>query len=343
MEFATASSPHTQPTHSVRQVMLQVLYALTPGVIAHAYFFGWGVLVNIVIACAVALGAEAAMLRLRERPLQPYISDGSAVVTAVLLALALPPLAPWWLTTIGALFAIVVAKHLYGGLGYNPFNPAMAGYVVLLISFPRDMTQWLLPQMLTVHHLDFIETLRVIFTGHFTSPVVMDAITSATPLDTVKTQLGLNRTIGEIRADPLFGDYAGRGWEWIANWYALGGLWLLYKRIITWHIPVGVIGGLFSIALIAYLIDPDSHASALFHVFGGATMLCAFFIATDPVSAATTPRGRLFFGLGIGVLIYIIRTWGGYPDGVAFAVLLMNMVAPTIDYYTKPRVFGERR
>jgi electron transport complex protein RnfD len=169
----------------------------------------------------------------------------------------------------------------------------------------------------------------------------MDALTMATPLDTVKTELGLNSTVSEIvSGNAIFGDFSGVGWEWIGNWVLLGGVWLVYKRIITWHIPVSVIGSLFFISLLFFLHDPDVYPSPMFHIFGGATLLAAFFIATDPVSASTTPMGRIYYGAGIGLLIYVIRTWGGYPDGVAFAVLLMNMAAPTIDYYTQPRVFG---
>lgn len=338
----TTTVPLPTTSTDVGAVMRQVLYALIPGVLAYVWYFGPGVLINIALACAVALASEAAMLRLRDRPLRPYLSDYSAVVTAVLLALALPPLAPWWMTTVGVCFAIVVAKHLYGGLGFNPFNPAMVGYVVLLVSLPREMTQWLPPHILSTHPLGFMETLSVIFTGHAPDGVTLDALTSATPLDHVKTQLGLNKSLSEILTAPLFGDFGGRGWEWIDNGYALGGLWLLYRRVIDWRIPTGMLGALLGIALLFYLVDPDTHASPLFHLFSGAAMLGAFFIATDPVTAASTPRGRLLYGAGIGLITYLIRSFGGYPDGVAFAVLLMNMVAPMIDYATRPRVLGQR-
>jgi len=168
-------------------------------------------------------------------------------------------------------------------------------------------------------------------------------VTMATPLDSMFTQLDMQRTIGEIRQHPLWGDFGGKGWEWVGNWYLLGGLILLYKRVITWRIPVSMLGSLLAISMLFYLIDPDTHPFGLFHIFSGATLLGAFFIATDPVTAATTPRGQLIYGAGIGLLVFIIRSWGGYPDAVAFAVLLMNLAAPTIDYYTQPRVFGHRR
>lgn len=337
----TPAAPLLSSSTDVGAVMRQVLYALIPGVLAYVWYFGPGVLINVALACAVALVSEAAMLRLRNRPLRPFLSDYSAVVTAVLLALALPPLAPWWLTTVGTAFAIIIAKHLYGGLGFNPFNPAMVGYVVLLISFPRDMTQWLTLQTLSTHALNFPETLNAIFNGQLPDGIGFDALTGATPLDTVKTQLGQSKTLSEIRSAAQFGDFGGRGWEWIANWYALGGIWLLYRRVIAWQIPVGMLSALLAIALVFFLIDPDTHASPMFHLFSGAAMLGAFFIATDPVTASSTPRGRLIYGMGIGLLVYLIRSFGGYPDGVAFAVLLMNMAAPMIDYYTQPRVFGK--
>lgn len=340
MRFRTVSSPHVSPARSVSQVMRQVLYALVPGTLAVTWYFGWGVIVNILLASILALALEAGMLAIRGKPLKPFLSDGSAILTAWLLALAIPPLAPWWLTAVGIFFAIVIAKHLYGGLGYNPFNPAMIGYVVLLISFPREMTLWLPPAALAETHLGLGETLHAIFAG-LPSSLSWDALTMATPLDQVKTELGLNRTISEIRENPLFGQFGGQGWEWVANWWALGGLYLIYRRVIAWQIPVAMLVSLGAIATLFYLIDPDAHASATFHIFSGGAMLGAFFIATDPVTASTTPRGRLIYGAGIGVLTYVIRTWGGYPDGVAFSVLLMNMAAPTIDYYTQPRVFGQ--
>lgn len=341
MKLNTPSSPYIHSGKLVIGLMARVIVALIPAIIAYTWFFGWGLVINIVIATSTALLAEAIMLRLRQRPLMPFLTDGSAVVTAVLLAFCIPPLAPWWTTVLGTLFAIIVAKHLYGGLGYNPFNPAMAGYVMLLISFPLEMTRWVQPFALAEMQIGFIDTLRIIVLESYPFGLSVDAVTSATALDTVKTGLGLNQTVSEIIASQtIFGDFAGLGWEWVGNWIMLGGVWLIYKKVITWHIPFALIGSLFAIAFFFFLVDPDKYPSPMFHVFGGATLLAAFFIATDPVSASTTPLGRILFGAGIGILIYVIRTWGNYPDGVAFAVLLMNMAAPTIDYYTQPRVFG---
>ena len=338
------SSPHAQPQNSVSTVMLKVIYALIPGIFIFVIFFGWGIIINLLITLSTALATEALMLKLRKRPITPFLLDGSATVTALLLALALPTFAPWWLAFLGTGFAIIVAKHLYGGLGYNPFNPAMVGYAMLLIAFPREMTAWLPPidnALAQIYYLDWLDSLRFSLFNQLPIGVSYDSITMATPLDTLKTQLGLNNTLSEIQANyPLLGYLGGRGWEGINLAFLIGGLWLIYQRIISWHIPCAMLAGLFISAAIFSFADPDSFASPLFHLFSGATMLGAFFIATDPVTAATTPRGKLVYGAGIGILIYVIRTWGGYPDAVAFSVLLMNMAVPTIDYYTQPRVFG---
>ncbi len=334
MSLYTPSSPHMHANTSISQVMSKVLLALLPGIAVYVWLFGWGIVVQLSFATLLALGAEALMLKLRRRPLLPFLTDGSAIVTAWLLCLSIPPLAPWWITLIGVLLAIVLAKHLYGGLGYNPFNPAMVGYAALLISFPAEMTAWQSPQ-----YLDIGQAAGLIFLAP--PQEVLDAVTSATPLDFLKTQLGLDKTVAEVvTSSPLFGYLGGQAQEWISIAFLLGGLWLIRQRIIGWQIPAAMLGSLALMATVFHFYDPEHYASPGLHLFSGAAILGAFFIATDPVSASTTPRGRLIYGAGIGVLIYVIRTWGGYPDGVAFAVLLLNICAPTIDYYTKPRVFG---
>ena len=333
-----ASSPFVAPSASINRMMLNVIIALVPGTLAYLWFFGLGLLVNLVFAIAFALLFETLILLIRKRPLKPYLSDYSAVVTAWLFALCIPMHSPWWLIATGIGFAMIAGKHLYGGLGFNPFNPAMVGYVVLLISFPKEMTNWFMPSQVSGDALSLSQALA--YTLELSDIQQWDALTSATPLDQYKTGLGLNLMVSEIRQSPLFGDFGGIGWEWIANWWFLGGLYLLYTKTIRWHIPVAVIAGLLLPATIFYLINPDSVASPGFHLFSGGLMLGAFFIATDPVTAATTRTGRLLYGFFIGLLIYVIRSWGGYPDGVAFAVLLANMAVPLIDHYTQPRVFG---
>jgi len=320
--------------------MLRVAYALIPGMLIYSWLFGWGVIINVLLATVAALATEALMLHLRQRPIRMYLTDGSALVTALLLGLALPPLAPWWMVLIGTAFAIIFAKHLYGGLGFNPFNPAMIGYVMLLISFPREMTSWPAPLSLSEIQLNLGESLTYVFAGILPADVRLDALTMATPLDVLRTELGLNKVMEKITASPIFGAMGGTGWEWINIAFLGGGLWLMYKKIISWHVPTAMLGSLALISLAFYFIDPTAYTSPLFHLLSGGAILGAFFIATDPVSGATTPKGRVWFGIGVGVLTYIIRAWGGYPDAVAFSVLLMNMAAPTIDHYTRPRVFG---
>ena len=337
MSLYAPSSPHFHNDNNVTKIMLKVLYALIPGILVYISIFGFGVAINILLAIITALGCEAAMLAIRKRPIAPFITDGSAIITGVLLALSIPAIAPWWVIFLGTAFAIIIAKHLYGGLGYNPFNPAMVGYAMLLISFPQQMTVWPSSQA----SLGIVESFKLIFSDNTPEQLAADAISSATPLDYLKNQLGLSRDISDIMANSdAFGMFGGSGVEWISIAFLIGGLWLIKQKIIHWHIPAAMIGSLSAIALIFYAIDSEQYASPLFHIFSGATILGAFFIATDPVSAATTPKGKIIYGACIGLLIYIIRTWGGFPDAIAFAVLIMNMSAPAIDYYTKPKTYG---
>ena len=323
---------------SVTQVMAWVLAALLPGIAVHVWLFGPGILVTLSIATVTALAAEAAMLKARGYPAQPFLTDLSAVVTAWLLALSLPSLAPWWLIVTGTLFAIVVAKHLYGGLGQNIFNPAMVGYAVLIISFPVQMTQWAGPLSLTDSPLTLAESAAMIFGGG--AKATLDAVTMATPLDTLRTGLLQQHTVDEIMAQPIFGHYGGVGFEWLAGAFLAGGLLLWALRIISWQVPLAFLAGIWLAAGFLHFFDAGRFGAPWFHLFAPSVMLGAFFIATDPVSGSTTPRGRLIFGFGAGLLTIVIRTWGGYPDGVAFAILLMNVCVPLIDQYTQPRVYG---
>jgi electron transport complex protein RnfD len=345
VEFERREAPYLAATSNVASMMQQVLLALVPAALAHVYFFGPGFIFNLIVATAFCVAGEALMMHLRGKPPESALSDYSALVTAALLAFALPSLTPWWVTGTGALFGIVVAKHLYGGLGFNIFNPAMAGYVVILVAFPMHLNLWVAPRMGDIDYefLTILQTLKYTLTGILPDALTYDEVSRATPLDVMKSGLNSMRTTVEIRSLPIMGDFGGVGWEWIGNFIAIGGFWLMIRKIIRWQIPVGVGIGLLIPAGIMWLISPGTQPSPGFHMFSGAALLCAFFIATDPVSAATSPKGRFIYGIGIGFVIYAIRTWGSYADGVAFAVIIMNMAVPAIDYMTRPQIVGHQR
>jgi electron transport complex protein RnfD len=321
--------------------MQLVLLATLPGVLALTFVFGWGTLVNILLAVVFAIALEASALKLRRRPVKFYLNDYTAIVTAVLLAIALPPYSSWWVILVGIFFSIIVAKQLYGGLGYNPFNPAMVGYVALLISFPVAMTAWPTPIHLTPDTVTVPNLFDALLIGlTVIERPMIDAFTMATPLDLVRQNdsLLLNDLMNEY---PQFGRWSGYGWEWANLGFLVGGLFLLQRKIFTWHTPVSM---LLAIAIMSALFydggSSNSAGSPLFHLLGGATMFGAWFIATDPVSSAVSNKGRIIYGAGIGVLTFIIRKWGNYPDAVAFAVLLMNFSAPLIDHYTQTKPYG---
>jgi electron transport complex protein RnfD len=314
--------------------MITVLVALLPGIAAYVWQVGAGILVNLAIATAAALAAEALMLRLRKRPLWITLSDGSAVVTAWLIALILPSIAPWWLTVTGVLVAIVMAKHLYGGIGQNPFNPAMAAYCAMIVAYPALMSQW--P---SVDGADFATQVHLILGGSRE----IDGITGATALDAMRTGLRNQNDVHSILGTGVFGFAGGRGWEWIAAGYFVGGLFLLARRVITWHLPLGFIVGMGLMAGIFWLVAPESFPSPLFHLASGGAMLAAFFIVTDPVTGASSSLGKFIFAAGVGIIAWIIRTFGVYPDGIAFAVLLMNICVPLINRATQPAPVGKRK
>jgi electron transport complex protein RnfD len=312
----------------LQQAMKLVLLATLPGTLMMFWLYGWGVLINLSLAGIAALTVEAAMLQLRKRPLKPSLSDGSALVSATLLALALPPYCPWWLTLTAAAFAMVFGKHLYGGVGSNPFNPAMLGFALVLVTFPQQMTHWPSSQ-----GMDLLSGLQQVF-GFGQAP---DAWVRATALDSLRINKSL--TMDELfSANPAFGHFGGRGVEWLNLAFLAGGAFLLQRRVFSWHAPVGMLASLFVISLLCWNgSGSDSHGSPLFHLLSGATMLGAFFIVTEPVSGAKSPVARLLFGVGVGLLTYLIRTWGGYPDGVAFAVLLMNLCVPALERFAVAR------
>ena len=334
-------SPFISKPDSVSAIMLKVILALLPGIALYVWYFGPAILVSITLASLTALATEAVMLKLRKRPIAPFLKDNSALLTAWLLALSIPPLAPWWLIVVGTAFCIAIAKHLYGGLGNNPFNPAMVGYAVLIVSFPVQMTHWITPQGMGAE-LGFGQQWQYIFSGMLPDGLKLDAVTMATPLDTLKTQLHLAHPANEILTQPIFGHLAGHGSEMIALGFLIGGLYLLAARIISWHLPVAFLGTLFLIAGIFHMVDPTHYVAPVFHWFSGAAMLGAFFILTDPITSPTTRKGKLIFAAGAGLLTYLIRVYGAFPDGIAFATLLMNICVPLIDAYTQPKVFGKK-
>jgi len=289
----------------INKIMFLVIAACFPGIFVSMFYFGWDFLIQLFLAILSGLLLEAFVLKLRKRLVLSTLFDGSTIITAILLCACIPPQAPLWIIVIGMSFAIVLAKQVYGGIGHNIFNPAMVGYAVLLIGFPQYVTQW-----------EFIP----LFTE-------FDGITGATPLDSMK-----NTIVGASI------DY----WPWISLAWLMGGLLLYFKRIITWHIPVSVLLGLLIPSTIAYIITQNPYYSPIFQLTHGAIVIGAFFIATDPVTAPVHKVNRLIFGFTIGLLTFIIRAAGAYPEGLAFAVLLMNICVPFLDQYIKPRTFGHR-
>lgn len=344
MSLMHQSQVSRRPTDTGR-VMAWLLLSTLPGIATLTWHFGLGVLSNVLLAGAFGIGLEALILRLRRRAVRPVLADNSALVTGVLLGASLPPGTSLWLILVGMVAAIVVAKQLYGGLGQNPFNPAMVGYALLLISFPAAMTQWAAPHgLLSPDGLSLGELLARVTgmsSGMNTGPGV-DAWSGATPLDALKHKPDAMLAREFWASNPL-PDGTQAAWRDVALAWLAGGALLLYKRLIGWQIPLSMLTAMGVLAGFLYAVDPSHHGSPAFHWLNGAAVFGAFFIATDPVSAATSRKGKLYYGAGIGVLVMLIREAGAYPDAVAFAVLLMNFTVPFIDYYTQPRTQGHAR
>ncbi|MCW8870403.1 MAG: RnfABCDGE type electron transport complex subunit D, partial [Proteobacteria bacterium] len=257
----TSGSPHIPARFSVTKVMGWVLVALIPAIFAHLYFFGIGLVVQMILATTTGYIFEWWCLSWRKQPLQPFLTDLTVPVTAVLFALCLSPIAPWYVAVVGMFFAIVVAKHLYGGLGNNIFNPAMVAFATILVAFPQSMSLWLPPAGLTafggdLHTIDWQQVISIIFLG-LPVDLSVDAVTAATPLTALKTGLQQGFAQSEIIVGDVFGDFGGLGWEWIANWLFLGGLFLLFKRIITWHVPAAVLMTTIAASTPFYLFNAD--------------------------------------------------------------------------------------
>lgn len=335
------SGPFAHDRSSVNRIMLQVCLALLPATLFGLYLFGWPAINLWLLTCASALASEALCLHWLGQPLR-RLQDGSALLTGWLLALSLPPWAPWWIGVGGAAFAIGIGKQLYGGIGQNIFNPAMLARVALLIAFPLQMTSWALPAPLgSTAAPGFVEGLAITFGG-----ALPDGMSGATALGNLKTELTLGRSAEAILAGDfalvpaLLGSSAGSLGETSELLLLLGGLWLLFRRVIHWEIPLSMLLGVLVLAAIAHQIDPARYPGGLYHLASGGLLLGALFIATDPVTSPVSRKGRLIFGAGCGVLVYVIRTWGSFPEAVAFAVLFMNALSPLIDRYWRPRAYG---
>lgn len=338
-------APHAHAASSVGGVMAMVMLALTPATLFSIWLYGWPALNLWLVALMGAALGEALALRLQGRPALPVLKDGSALLTGWLLALSLPPWAPWWIAAVGSVFAVLVVKQVFGGLGQNVFNPAMAARVMLLISFPVEMTAWVAPLPMTSPQAPgFVEALAITFAG-----LQLDGVSSASLLGHVKTEF--TRGIDLLTSLPAHYDPAGMLWgnrpgsmgEGASLLLLAGGVFLLARRVITWHAPAAMLLGVALPALIAHAIDPARFLGVMPHLLSGSVMLAAFFIVTDPVTSPNTTAGQWLFGLGVGLLTWVIRTWGSYPEGVGFAVLLMNAATPVIDRYVRPRIYGRDR
>jgi len=315
------SSPHALGEDTIERIMWAVVISLIPATLAGLYYFGWDAFQVIIITVASTLAAEALYQKMSGHKI--VIRDGSAAVTGLLLALTLPTGSPWWLSVIGGFFAIIICKQLYGGLGFNPFNPALMARVFLLIAFPLHMTRWSVPHPL--------------FTG-------IDAKTGATPLGDLQVARLTGKGIGEAARlnlfDAFIGNIGGSIGEISALALLIGAAYLLYKQYITWHIPVSMIGTVMVFSGIFWWIEPAKYANPVFHLLTGGLIIGAFFMATDMVTCPVTLKGQLLFGFGCGLITIIIRMWGGYPEGVSFAIVLMNIVTPMIDRYIRPVRYG---
>jgi len=339
------SGPFTHAASSVQKTMLTVLLALLPATAFNAYLFGWPGILLFAVTVGSCVAVEAGCLALAGQPMKAALSDYSAVLTGWLLAMSLPPWAPWWTGVLGAVFAIALAKHTFGGIGQNMFNPAMVARVALLVSFPVVMTAWVMPHPLfSAGAPGFSDAIAITFGGN-----LPDSVSAASALGYVKTELSRGIPVTQSMAhvpdlmDMALGTRAGSLGETSAVLILAGGLFLMARRIISWHIPVGVMGALFLMGTVFHAVDPARYTDGMFHLMSGATFLGAFFICTDYVTSPVSKPGQLVFGIGCGMLTWVIRTYAGYPEGMAFAVLLMNSLTPIIDQYTRPRAFGRSR
>lgn len=339
---------HTGIRLTVGTIMAQVMLAIAPATAWGLFCFGWPALNLFVITLLSALMFEALCLRIAGKAVKVTLFDGSALLTGWLVAMTLPPWAPWWIGVVGAGIAIILGKQVYGGLGQNLFNPAMLARVALLISFPVEMTTWAnLSPIFSEQSPSFAEGLQITFSG-LESFGTTDAWTGATTLGYVKTEFSQNRLLPDILQDysdwkNFFGWVRGSLGETSSLLLLIGGIWLIKKDIIQWHIPVSLLATVALLATAFQISDSQHYLGPFAHLNSGALICVAFFIATDYVTSPNTAVGKLIFGAGCGLLVYIIRTWGAYPEGTGFAVLLMNCATPLIDHYIRPRIYGRDR
>ena len=346
-EFSPTSGPHTHSNANTNRIMYTVLLALLPAFAFGIYNFSWPAFNIAVLTIASALIGESAALSIAKKSIRPALLDGSALLTAILLAMSIPPWAPWWIAVFGGLFATLIGKHIFGGIGQNVFNPAMLARVALLVAFPLQMTTWVQPTPFgSSDSPSFVESLGITFGENLD----IDTVSSATVLGGVKTGFTQSETVTQTLSNlnfdilsSLWGHTNGSLGETSAILILLGGPFLHYKRIITWHIPVSMLASLFLLSSLFNLINPERYLDFSVHLLSGGFLLAVFFIATDPVTSPSSKSGQLIFGAGCGILDFIIRSWGGYPEGVGFAILLMNAVTPLIDHYIRPRIYGRTR
>jgi Na+-translocating ferredoxin:NAD+ oxidoreductase subunit D len=319
-------SPHTYGKESTQKLMLNVVVALIPALIASVFYFGIGAIIVTTTSVASCLLFEYLIQRfILKKPIS--ITDGSAIVTGLLLAFNLPSNIPVLIIVIGSFISIAVAKMTFGGLGNNPFNPALVGRVFMLISFPVQMTSWPVP--------------KGFGTGY------IDAVTGATPLAIIKEGLKNGEPLSQLMdkiptpAQMFLGNMGGSMGEVAAVALLIGFIYLLLKKVITWHIPVSVIGSMAIFTTILWLANPEKNADPMFHILAGGVLLGAIFMATDYVTSPMNPKSMIIYGCGIGIITVIIRVWGAYPEGVSFAILIMNAFVPLMNAYIKPKRFGE--
>ena len=319
-------SPHIHGNETTRKLMFGVVIALVPTIIASVMFFGIGAIITTATAVISCVAIEYLIQKFVFRK-SVSITDGSALVTGLLLALNLPSNIPVYMIIIGSLVAIGVAKMTFGGLGNNPFNPALVGRVFMLISFPSHMTTWPTPAGFATGYFDAATgaTLLAIIKEGIKNGESISALMEQIP-STVELLLGrLGGSIGEVSAIALL----------------IGFIYMLYKKIITWHIPVSILGSLVLFTSILWFANPNEYISPTFHVLSGGVLLGAIFMATDYVTSPMNPKSMIIYGCGIGILTAIIRIWGAYPEGVSFAILIMNAFVPLLNAYIKPKRFGE--